>query len=129
MAQPKDLPLSEVGQAPAEKLASLLKDAGISAIYTTEYLCTRKTAEPLAQALKVDITVILKGGPESLVDRIRSQNRKDTVLIVGHSDTLPGLLKALGHPPEIKIPPLDFGNIFVVVPKTDGAPTFLRSRY
>ena len=129
MAQPKDLPLSDVGQARAEKLASLLKDASISAIYTTEYLRTRKTAEPLAQALKVDITVIPKGGPESLVDRIRSQNRKDTVLIVGHSDTLPGLLKALGHAAEIKIAPQDFGNLFVVVPKGDGVPTFLRLRY
>src|SRR5262245_43762571 len=61
MAPPKELPLSEAGQARAEKLASLLKDAGITAIYTTEFLRTKKTAEPLAQALKVEIKEVEKG--------------------------------------------------------------------
>lgn len=129
MAQPKDVPLSEEGQARAEKLASLLKDAGINAIYATEFLRTRKTAEPLAQALKIDIKVVQKGGPEPLVERLRKEHRQDTVLLVGHSDTLPGLLKTLRHPVEIKIAPQDFSNLFVLIPKSDGPPTLLRLRY
>ena len=129
MAQPKDMPLSEAGQARAERLASLLKDAGINAIYTTEFLRTRKTAEPLAQALKIEIKVVQKGGPEPVVERLRKEHRQDIVLIVGHSDTLPGPLKALGHAPEIKIAPQDFSNLFVLMPKSDGPPTLLRLRY
>ena len=51
------------------------------------------------------------------------------MLLVGHSDTLPGLIRALGHPQEIKIEPQDYGNLFIVVPKAGGAPTFLRLHY
>ena len=49
--------------------------------------------------------------------------------MVGHTDTLPGLLKALGHPVDIKIEPQDYTNMFVVVPKSDGSSTLLRLRY
>lgn len=129
MAQPKDMPLSEAGQARAERLAGLLKDAGINAIYTTEFLRTKKTGEPLAHTLKMEIKVVQKGGPETLVERLRKEHRQDTVLLVGHSDTLPGLLKVLGHPAEIKIAPQDFSNLFVLVPKSDGPATLLRLRY
>jgi hypothetical protein len=51
------------------------------------------------------------------------------VLIVGHTDTLPGLIKALGYPGEIKIAPEDYGNVFIVTPRGEGAPGFLRLRY
>jgi len=33
---------------------------------------------------------------------------------VGHTDTLPGLIKALGVAADIKIEPQDYGNLFVV---------------
>ena len=38
-------------------------------------------------------------------------------------------LKALGHAPDITIEAKDYGNIFVVVPKSDSAPTMMRLRY
>jgi hypothetical protein len=49
--------------------------------------------------------------------------------MVGHTDTLPGLLKAFGHPVDMKIEPEDYGNVFVVIPTAGGAPTVLRLRY
>src|SRR5438045_7579771 len=41
--------LSEAGRARAESLATVLKDADISAIYTTELKRTQQTAAPLAK--------------------------------------------------------------------------------
>jgi len=38
-------------------------------------------------------------------------------LLVGHTGTVPALLKALGHPVEIKIPETEFDNLFVLIPK------------
>src|SRR5205085_354526 len=50
--------LSEAGQARAESLANLLKDAGISAIYTSEVKRTQQTAAPLARTLHLDPTIV-----------------------------------------------------------------------
>ena len=46
-------PLSEAGQQRAALLAKLLKDAGIKAIFTSGLERTIKTAEPLAQTLRI----------------------------------------------------------------------------
>lgn len=129
MAPAKDLALSEAGEARAKRLASILKDTSVGAIYVTDFARTSKTAEPLSRELNRELTVFPKGDPQELVERLRKNHGGQTVLMVGHTDTLPGLLKALGHPADIKIDPQDYTNMFVVVPKTDGAPTFLRLRY
>jgi bisphosphoglycerate-dependent phosphoglycerate mutase len=47
-------PLSEAGQRRAVLLAKLLKDAGINAIYTSDLERTVKTAEPLAESLRIE---------------------------------------------------------------------------
>jgi len=129
MAEPRQLPLSEAGEARAGRLAEMLKDAGVAAIYVTDFARTQQTAQPLARALGLNPVVLPKGDPRELVDRLRSGHGAQTVLLVGHTDTLPGLLTALGHPAEIRIEPQDYGNLFVVVPKPEGAPAFLRLRY
>jgi broad specificity phosphatase PhoE len=128
MAEPKNLPLSETGEARAKRLAEHLKDVGINAIIVTDFVRTNKTAEPLARALNIQLTVVPKGDPKLLVERLRKEHANDRVLIVGHTDTLPGLIAAFGHPSEIKIESQDYGNLFLLVPK-NGEPLFTRLRY
>lgn len=129
MADPKNVPISPTGKARAQRLAALLKDAGISAIYVTDFTRTKQTAQPLAKELGKDLVVVPKGDPKLLVERLRKDNASQTVLLVGHTDTLPGLIKALGYPSDIKIEAQDYGNVFIVTPKGEGAPAFLRLRY
>jgi broad specificity phosphatase PhoE len=129
MAEPKNLPLSEAGAARARRLAGVLKDAGVGAVYVTDFVRTMETAAPIARELNKEPTVLPKGDPKELVERLRKDHASQTVLLVGHSDTLPGLIKALGHPTDIRLEPQDFGNIFVVTPKGDGAVSLLRLRY
>jgi broad specificity phosphatase PhoE len=129
MAGPKQVALSQAGATRAERLAGMLKDAGIDAIYVTDFVRTQKTAEPLAHELKEQPTVLPKGDPRELVARLRKEHANQKVLLVGHTDTLPGLLKALGHPANVKIDSADYGNVFVVIPKGDAPPVFARLRY
>jgi broad specificity phosphatase PhoE len=129
MANPKNVPLSKDGKARAERLANLLKDSGIAAIYVTDFLRTNQTAQPLSKELAKQLTVVPKGDPQELVAQLRKNHAGQTVLLVGHTDTLPGILKTLGVPSEIKIEAQDYGNIFIVTPKAEGAPGFLRLRY
>jgi broad specificity phosphatase PhoE len=129
-------PLSEAGQRRAALLATLLKDTGIKAIFTSNLERTIKTAEPLAQALRIEskplaqLSVQFKQSDvDAFVDILRTEHRGDIVLLVGHANTVPALLKALGYPVEIKIPETEFDNLFVLTPKADGPPTVLRLRY
>jgi broad specificity phosphatase PhoE len=117
-------------------LATLLKDAGINAIFTSDLERTIKTAEPLAQRLEIEpkplslLSVSPKPSDiDAFVDLLRSEHRRDIVLVVGHANSVPALLKALGHPVEIKIPETEFDNLFVLIPMSEGPPKLLRLRF
>ncbi len=90
-----DPELSEAGKARALKLAAMLGDAGIVAIYTTEYRRTKDTAAPLATKVGAPAEVVLARDAAALVAKIKS-HKTGAVLVVGHSNTVPAVVKALG---------------------------------
>jgi len=111
-----DPPLSAEGAARADKLAKMLASANVSKIITTEYRRTKDTAQPLAQLLKLSAEIIPAGQTSALVAKIRSYS-DDTVLVVGHSNTVPTIIKALGGP-DLTIGDDEYDNLFVFVPAT-----------
>ena len=131
-----DVPLSDVGERRALALAALLKDSGITAIYTSALQRTVRTAEPLAKMLRIEpkIQSELRPGAkpkdmEEFATRLRTEHRKDVVLAVLHSNSVPALITALGHPVRIMIPETEFDNLFVIFPKPEDVPILLRLRY
>ena len=129
----RDGVFSEAGEARARNLADLLRDAGVKAIYTSEYTRTIQTAEPLAHALQITPTAV---GDEDLEDHIATTLRlvhasapDDVVVIVGHGDTVPLLLEALGHPEEVTIGEREHDDLFLMVPRSNGSPIVVRLNY
>ena len=120
-----DPDLSAGGRARADALARILKDAGITAIFTTELKRTRQTAGPLARALAIQPTVIPADHSTDLLKVL--QKASGTVLVVGHSNTVPELIAALGVKQQVAIADDEYDNLFVVV--RDDQPTLLRLRY
>ena len=117
-----DPDLSEAGRARAASLATALKDAGIAAIFTTEFKRTQQTAEPLAKALGLTVN-----GRRRRTPRRRWSNRlppPGNVLVVGHSNTVPAVVKGLGVTTAVAIGDDEFDNLFVVT--RGGAPSLLR---
>lgn len=49
--------------------------------------------------------------------------------MVGHGDTVPVILRALGVEEKIEIADGEYDNLFVVVPKAGGPPLFFRLRF
>jgi probable phosphoglycerate mutase len=97
-------PLSREGTARAEALADRLKGAGIAAIYTSRTTRTLATALPLAARNKIALTADDATTKPSEIPpflaRLRERHTGDrAVLIVGHSNTVPQLLVALGAAP------------------------------
>jgi broad specificity phosphatase PhoE len=117
--------LSQAGRARAESLATVLKDAGITAIYVTEYKRTQETAAPLANALGIRVTSINAKDMAALVDRLARTTTN--VLVVGHSNTVPEVVKALGVATPLAIGDGEFDNLLVVVPGPP--PRLLRLHY
>jgi phosphohistidine phosphatase SixA len=122
-----DPPLSAAGHERAKKLAAMLASAGVKHIFTTELQRTRQTAAPFAEAAQIQPVVVSGGNSSALVQQVRSAS--GNVLIVGHSNTVPEVLKQLGVTTPISIADDEFDNLLVVVRPTAGSPTLIRLRY
>jgi broad specificity phosphatase PhoE len=128
--------LSEAGHERARRLAKMLSGSGIQAIYATDARRAQDTAKPLSEALKIPITTydvgkgMAKGGVDAtgFAAELHRDHPNDAVLVVGHSNTVPWILKALGVKDEISIASDQYDNLFVVVPGANGA-TLVRLKY
>jgi broad specificity phosphatase PhoE len=117
MGAPADPALSAAGEARAAKLAALLADAGVKAIFTTEFRRTLDTGKPLAGKLGLTVQSMPARDTGALVQKIKTAHAGDVVLIVGHSNTVPDIIKALGGP-DVKVGDDEYDNLFVLVPST-----------
>lgn len=121
----KDPGLTVAGMTRAERLATLLKGARITAIFATEFKRTQLTAQPLAQALKLQVTVIKAGDLDALAKSL--QQSKGNILVVGHSNTVPELIKRLGVAIPIEIGENDYDHLYAVT--IGDRPQLTHSRY
>jgi broad specificity phosphatase PhoE len=111
-----DPPLSAAGEARAAKLATMLADAGVKDIFVTEFKRTQDTAKPLASKLGVMAEQMPSTDTGALIAKIKS-HPADVVLVVGHQNTVPAILKAFGGP-DVTIADAEYDNLFVIVPAT-----------
>ena len=113
----KDTDLSEAGHARAQKWANYFKGKDIAAIYATPYKRTINTAAPLATQKK--LTVAVYSPMELELDTITSKYKGRSVLIVGHSNTIPKYLNKLtGKKDEYKdIDEAEFSLLYTVTIK------------
>lgn len=126
-APANDPPLSPAGHARAARLATMLRSADIWQILATEFQRTRQTAAPLAKALNVEVTTAPARETEALLTKIREA--KGNVLVVGHSNTVPEILKRLGVKDAIAIPESEYDNLFIVTRPATGEPILVRLRF
>jgi phosphohistidine phosphatase SixA len=129
---PQDPPLTDAGSARARALTQVARDAGVTAIITTQYERTRKTAEPTAAALHVTPEVVDAGPPAQHAKAVADQILKHaggTILVVGHSNTIPAIVAALGAPPQRDLCDSEYDQLFVVIIGDIGPPRLIRSRY
>lgn len=121
-----DPPLSAIGQARATRLAAMLADAGVAAVYATEYRRTQDTARPLATRLGVELTTIGARNQDELVSTLRTRHADDVVLVVGHSNTVPAIVQAFGDSPGLTLAEDEYSSLFLVIPATR---TVIRLRF
>ncbi|MGD2071517.1 MAG: phosphoglycerate mutase family protein [Gemmatimonadota bacterium] len=124
--QTDESPLTEVGQARAETLARMLRDAGVDGIYSSDFRRTRDTAAPLARELGLEVALYDTDGLPELADALLSSPGR--YLVVGHSNTTPELAGLLGGDPGSPISEDEYDRLYVVHrrPGSDGTTLILR---
>ena len=128
-----DPPLSDVGQARAADLADIGKLTGISAIVTTQLQRTRQTSAPLADALKITPVVVptqqdLAKHAAEVAAAVRQQAGK-TILVVGHSNTVPGIVAALGGPKIADLCEPEYDSLITLILDAGGSVRMVRTRF
>ena len=119
-------PLTAAGKTRAKTLAQVAGVAGVSTIWTSTYIRTKQTAQPLATLLGLPAQEV----PANFAQLVTNGTAGPVVLIAGHTDTVPQMMTALGVPgPPPVIGELEFDNLFVVHVTGPGQATMVRLKY
>ena len=127
---PHDPALDADGQDRAQALARVLEQTPVKAVYATPTRRTRETASPLAadKALEVrDYDPELAAS--ELATMLHIRHAGETVLLVGHSNTVPGIVTALCACPVEPLTEEDYGDLYLVRIAAGGDATLERERF
>lgn len=125
----KDPHLSRAGRLRAQDLAHAAGASGVTAIYATNFLRTQETVAPLAAALGLTPIVMDAGLTEQLVEDIRNNRRGQTVLVCGHSNTVPDIVEGLSGVVVEPIPDARYDGLYVVTRNDNETGRATRVRY
>lgn len=127
---PKDPTLSDAGIARAERIAASLADAPVRAAYATAYRRTQLTATPTARSHRLDVRTYDAAQPAAEFARqLRASHRMGTVLVVGHSNTIPELAAALCACPVGKMAEDEFDRWMEIRIDANGRAALAQRRY
>ena len=136
----QDPPLTDAGVARSQALARLLSNAGVKAIFTSQYSRTKQTAEPLATKLGLTVAPFtLKLNPSNprqiaeestaeVTNKILERSGQ-SVLVVGHSNSIPDVIKMLGGDTVPTIDERKFDDLFIVTVYAKGKAKVVQMKY
>jgi broad specificity phosphatase PhoE len=110
-----------------------MRDAGIQAIITTQFVRTRATVEPLAIALGITPEIVPDTGIRHATEvaaAILKGHAGQTILVVGHGHTVPAIMRALGVAAELpRLCESQYDLIFIISVAPPGPTRVVRARY
>jgi broad specificity phosphatase PhoE len=121
----------------AQALAHVGGEDSIAAIYASEFCRTQQTVQPLANQLGLTVNVVdqfdadgTTVNVDGLIEQIWANNTGQVVLVVGHNNTVPVIVKELSGISIAAIDETDFDNLYmVVVPRWWGRTKVVRLKY
>jgi broad specificity phosphatase PhoE len=116
-----DPPITPAGEDRARLLASMLRDAGVTHVHSTDYRRTRATAAPIAEALRLETSLYDARELSALAARLRAAPGRH--LVVGHSDTTTALVRELGGDPGPPIADPEYHRLYVLTLGPQGTTT------
>jgi broad specificity phosphatase PhoE len=126
----RDPVLNAAGRARADALALQLRNAPVTAVYATGYRRTQQTAAPLARMHGIEVrTYDAKAPAPVFAAQLRSEHRSGTVVVVGHSNTVPDIVAALCACAVAAIDESVYGGRYEVHLGSDGRAALTQGTY
>jgi broad specificity phosphatase PhoE len=116
-----DPALTAEGAVRAQNIAAVLKKVKIAQIFSTNYLRTKQTAQPLSTALSLPVQSYDPRQQAAFAKQVLAL--KGNTLIVGHSNTIPDMVRQLGGDPGSDIPDSEFNRLYQLTIEKDGSVT------
>jgi len=126
----RDPDLLPAGAARAKALVAWFEGKPLAAIFATPYRRTQQTAAPIAAARGLTVQTYDPADTDALIARVKTV--AGPVLIVGHSNTVPDIVAALGGERPGDLAHEDFGDLWTISGgstrhhRIDGAPGLSR---
>jgi broad specificity phosphatase PhoE len=130
----EDSPLTDDGAGRAQALVGVAENAGVSAIYTTQFRRNHDTAKPFSDRTNVAVTempVDLQNPGDygkRLAKDILEKHAGQTVLIVGHSNTIPLIIEALTGRAGL-VNDVQYRDLFIVTIPPAGQAGLIKAQY
>jgi len=114
-----DPPLTEQGKQRAIKLVKVLKSYKIDSIFSTNFIRTKSTVQPLAEKRNIIIKTYDHKKLDAFAAQLKAMKGK-TVVVAGHSNSTPMLVNAiLGEKRYENLDESVYNKIFYVTIKND----------
>lgn len=120
-------PLTDAGEMRAIKLAEMLSESEISAVFSTNTTRTIETVNNYADERGLEI--ILYDDLFDLTENIKSNYRGEKVLVSAHSNTIGPLMFALGTDSILQIDHDYYSGFFIVTITSRGEVSWLHLEY
>ena len=125
----QDPDLSPEGFERAQEIARVFGEAGINAIYATQYKRTQETVKPLSDRTGVGVKLLQSNQTDELVKELQTTNRGQTVFIAGHNNTVPAIVSTLSGETYPTIPESEFDNLYIVTIYRFGKAKVVKLKY
>lgn len=121
--------LSEAGKERAEALSRALRSIKVDACLSTKYKRTTDTLTPTAKRFGLKVQSYQAGRESSLAPQWLKEHQGKTLVISGHSNTVPKILSSLGVKEKLVLDEHAYDNLFMVKISKDGKVSFTHLHY
>jgi len=128
----EDPDLSPAGEARVrglgEYIAGVLAGGKVDYLYSGDTRRAEQTAAPIANEFHLPINLLAASDWDGLASRIKDEHRGKTIVVVGYSSTIPGVLSRLSAT-NVAMASDDYDSIYLVVMPSPGSVRLFRLHY
>ena len=125
----QDPDLAPEGVERTQEIARMFGDAGVNAIYATQFKRTQQTVKPLSERTGVPVTLFNASQTNDLLRQIQTSDRGKTIFVAGHNNTVPAIVSELSGETYPVIPESEYDNLYIVTIYRFGKAKVVKLKY